>query len=195
MNTLASKFSPTITDMIRMDHVHLLSTFHHYSIDDSAGIRQALVDSACIALEIHTQLEEEIFYPALQVILSDNAMLDKSIPEHDAMRSLIARLRTMTPEDVDYDNTFMELMQNVMHHIADEETRLLPEAERMLKDQLRELGAQMTKRHLQLAKPHAGELATDTARAFPTKSMLMAAGALLAGTYLVKRSFARSRHA
>lgn len=41
-------------------------------------------------------------------------------------------------------------MNNVMHHVADEEALLLPTAERVLADRLGELGAEMTKRRVQL---------------------------------------------
>lgn len=108
------------------------------------------------------------------------------------MRQLIAQLRAMDPEDATYDGVFMQLMRDVMHHVADEETTLLPEAERLLADRLHELGAQMTKRRLQLSAPHAGEIAMNTMRTMPASSMIMAAGALLAGSYLVSRS--RNRH-
>jgi hypothetical protein len=82
-------------------------------------------------------------------------------------------------------------MKDVMHHVADEETTLLPDAERLIPDRLGELGMQMTKRRLQLMAPHAGEMAMNTARTFPTSSMLVAAGAVLAGTYFAKRTMSR----
>jgi hypothetical protein len=117
--------------------------------------------------------------------------LAESVPEHDEMRRLITRLRGMTPDDAQYDSTFMELMRDVLHHVADEETIILPMAEKLLGPQLGELGAQMTKRRLQLVAPRAGEIAGNMARGLPATSMLMAAGALLAGTYLVTRSSPR----
>lgn len=193
MNTFTSKLSPSITNMIRLDHTHVLASFHQYEIDTPPRTKQALVQTICLALEIHAQLEEEIFYPAMQAVSTDNAVLNKSVPEHDQLRQLITQLRAMQPEDADYDSTFMQLMRDVMHHVADEETVLLPEAERLLADRLHELGAQMTKRRLQLVAPHAGEIAMNTVRTMPASSMLMAAGALLAGSYLVTRS--RNRHA
>jgi hypothetical protein len=107
------------------------------------------------------------------------------------MRRLIAQLRRLEPSDPAYDQTFMQLMREVMHHVADEETILLPDAERLMPERLGELGAQMTKRRLQLSAPHMGEIAINTARTFPTSSMLMAAGAVLAGTYIAKRAMAR----
>ncbi len=191
MNAFTSKLSPSITNMIRMDHTHVLATFHQYEADTSPNTKQALVNTVCLALEIHAQLEEEIFYSAMRHAQPDNAVLQKSGPEHDAIKQLIAQLRAMEPTDTSYDGTFMQLMREVMHHVADEETSLLPEAELLLADKLNELGAQMTKRRLQLMAPHAGEMAKNTMRTMPTSSMLMAAGALLAGTYLVKRSRTR----
>jgi hypothetical protein len=149
-----------------------------------------LVNQVLLALEIHAQLEEEIFYPALRAVATGNDadVLAKSKPEHDEMRELIAKLRDKQPEDYDYDAIFLELMRRVLHHVADEETVLLPYAETVLADRLGELGAAMTKRRLQLLKPHLGELAVNVARATsPTKLALVGAGMLLGG-YAIKRA-------
>ena len=193
MNSLTNTLAPSITDMIRMDHGHVLTTFHQYEIDTKPKTKQALVETICLALEIHAQLEEEIFYPAMREVGTDSAVLDKSVPEHDDMRRMIAELRAMQPTDPEYDRTLLQLMREVMHHVADEETTLLPDAERKLADRLGELGAAMTKRRMQLAAPRAGEIAANTIRGMPARSMLMAAGALVAGTYIARRAF--SRHA
>jgi hemerythrin superfamily protein len=191
MNALKNSLSPSITNMIRMDHTSVLATFHKYEIDTNTRTKQALVATVCRALEIHAQLEEEIFYPAMRDVAGNEATIDKSVPEHDEMRRLITELRNMQPTDPLYDQTFMELMRNVLHHVADEETVLLPKAERLLADKLGEMGMQMTKRRLQLAAPHAGEMTYNMVRTVPASSMLVAAGALVAGTYIVKRAFAR----
>jgi hemerythrin superfamily protein len=191
MKSLTEAISPSITNMIRMDHTHVLTTFHQYEIGSNPQTKQALVNTACLALEIHAQLEEEIFYPAMREFAADTKIVEKNVPEHDEMRRLIAKLRSMEPTDATYDQTFMELMRDVMHHVADEETTLLPDAERLMPDRLGELGAQMTRRRFQLTAPRAGEIAMNTVRGFPTSSMLVAAGAVLAGTYFAKRAFER----
>jgi len=171
-------FVPTVTNMIRADHTHVLATFHQYEIDTSPGTKQALVNTICLALEIHAQLEEEIFYPAMREIGRDAGAVAKSVPEHDEMRRVIARLRSMEPTDADYDATVMELMRDVMHHVADEETILLPDAERSLADRLEELGAAMTKRRFELVAPKTLDIAWNTVRALPASNVLMGAGAL-----------------
>ena len=191
MNPLLKKLAPTATNMIRMDHTHVLATFHQYEADTAPQTKKALVNTASLALEIHAQLEEEIFYPAVRRVVTDPVVLDKSVPEHDEMRGLIAKLREMEPSDADYDRTFMELMRDVLHHVADEETVLLPAAERMLADELGELGAKMTRRRLELSAPRAGEIAGNTIRALPASTMLMSVGAVLAGSLMLKHALRR----
>lgn len=194
MTAFAKKMSPTITDMIRMDHTYVMSTFHKFKVDTSPRTKQALVNSICVAIEIHAQLEEEIFYPAMRAAIGSSETLSHSVPEHDRMRELIVRLQSMKPSDSRYEDTFMTLMREVMHHVAEEETVLLPQAEYMLAGSLHELGAEMTKRRLQLAAPRATEIGYNMARGRPLGTGLIAAGALLAGTYFLQRSSAR-RHA
>lgn len=193
MNSIASTLSPSITSLIRMDHTHVLSTFHQYKVGSRPATKQALVRTVCFLLEIHAQLEEEIFYPAMQAAAPDSGIMEKNIPEHDEMRHLIAELRNMEPTDPAYDQTFMDLMRDVIHHVGDEETIQLPEAERIMPDRLKELGAQMTKRRLELIAPRTGDVAMQSFRTASTGAAVLTAGTLLAGSYLIKRTF--SRHA
>lgn len=188
---LFSSFSPSITNMLRLDHTHVLATFHKYKVHDDPETKQGLVNAACIALEIHAQIEEEIFYPAMRGGPVDTALVEKSIPEHDEMKRLIADLRSMEPSDPAYDQTFMELMRDVMHHVADEETTLLPDAERLIPERLSDLGAQMTKRRMELLQSRAGELATNTMRGMPKTTMMLAAGAVVAGSFAMRKVLRR----
>jgi len=191
--SVIARLSPPITKMIRTDHSHVMLTFHKFSAEASADKKHAIIDAACLALDIHTQLEEEIFYPALRNVDSSSRVLAKAKPEHDEVRRLIGELRGMEPGDAQCDARFMELMRLVMHHLADEETVLLPAAERLMPEQLAKLGAQWTRRRMQLAAPHAGRIALHTARTMPAGKALMAGG-LLAGAYLLGRGIEHRRH-
>ena len=192
--TLLSRLSPSATAMIRMDHSHVMVTFHKFTADASPDKKKAIVSMVCLALEIHAQIEEEIFYPALREVQSGSDVLEKSFPEHAQMRRLIGSLRDMEPTEPGYDATFNELMRDVMHHVADEETVLLPAAERLLKDELSNLGARMTRRRLQLAAPRSGEIAMNTARTMPTTTMLLAGGVLAGAVIIARRAGKQTRH-
>jgi iron-sulfur cluster repair protein YtfE (RIC family) len=172
--------------MIRTDHAHVVATFHEYTTAVPVSIKKGLVDTACIALEIHAQIEEEIFYPAVAKA-AGSGVLAKSVPEHNEMRRLISALRSMAPSDVAYDDMFMELMRDVLRHVADEETVLLPQAERLLPPlRLDELGAQMTERRLQLMLPRSGEILVNLLRATPIAKLALYSAAVL-GIYVAVR--------
>ena len=177
----------SITKMIRMDHTHVLATFHKFEASTPARVKKGLIDTVCLAVEVHAQLEEEIFYPALREV-SESETLRKSEPEHYEMKQLIARLREMKMDDPMLDSTFYALMRQVTHHVADEETVLLPEAERLLAPELSRLGARMTRRRLELMAPRTPQLAGSMARSMSGSTMLLAAGlALIGGMLFAKR--------
>jgi hemerythrin superfamily protein len=184
------KLSPSITDMIRFDHSHVMVTFHQYTKDKRPSVKKALAETICDALEIHATLEEEIFYPVMRPRAADQKVMEKSEPEHMEMRSVIAELRQTDPRDSRHDDLVFQLMRDVVHHVADEETVLLPEAERSLsKDRLSELGTEMTKRRLQLVSPKAGKIAKNTAVGFSGSTAAVVMG--VAGALFAARAFTK----
>lgn len=188
MNMITNKLSPSATELIRTDHSHVIDVFHQYKFDADPKTKQASVNKNCLLIEIHAQIEEEFFYPALRTVIGDNAVLRKSVPEHDELRHLIGKLRSMDPSDASYDETYMQLMRNTLHHVADEESVLLSAAEHLLADRLQEIGAKMNKRKMQMMARHAGQMVSERVRARPVSSVLIAAGVALAGTVLARRS-------
>jgi iron-sulfur cluster repair protein YtfE (RIC family) len=178
--------TPDITTMIRMDHTHVLAVFRRFKPFTPPGKKRALATNACLALEVHAQLEEEIFYPALREAVGSNPLLDQSLHDHDSMRKLISRLRALEVGEPGFDDTFRELMREVLHHVADEETVLLPLADEVLGEQLGALGMAMTKRRMQLLKPHARDVALSSVRSFPVLFGAAAAGIALLGWLAVR---------
>jgi hemerythrin superfamily protein len=184
------KLSPSITDMIRFDHSHVMVTFHQYTRDKRPSVKKALAETICDALEIHATLEEEIFYPAMRPKAHDQKVMEKSEPEHDDMRAVIAELRRTDPKSPRHDDLVFELMRDVVHHVADEETVLLPDAERsMTRDRLSELGAQMTRRRLELVTPKAGKIAKNTAIGFSGSTAALVVG--VASALFAAKAFGR----
>jgi hemerythrin superfamily protein len=186
MSDALDSMTPDITRMIRLDHAHVLAAFRRYRSRLTETRKRALVENVCLGLEIHAQLEEEIFYPAMRRIAAAGEILDKSVPEHEEMRTLIDALRGMGPLDPTYDETFRKLIRSVLHHVADEETVLLPLAEELIPDELGHLGRLMTRRRMELLRPHAAEAAATTIRTFPIGAAVTAAGVLAAGWLLVR---------
>jgi hemerythrin-like domain-containing protein len=194
---LTKAMSTSITEMIRMDHDAVLTQFHKIRPDTGDSVRDGVVKAICALLEIHAQLEEEIFYSALRENGVQSVTLEKSQPEHEEMRRLIARVRELEGQRLAQDDALNELINKVMHHVADEETQLLPAAERFLGPQrLHEMGAKMTARRMELMKPRAAELAGALAKASPAKTALLAMGAVgaVAAAGMLVNAVRRDRH-
>jgi len=131
-------------------------------------------------------LEEEIFYPELRKVLGSSEILDKSVPEHDEMRDLIRVLRGKDVDDADYEERVRSLMRTVLHHVADEESILLPQAEILLSERLVDLGMQMTRRRMELLRPNLNQVVVTTARSFPIATAAAAAGLFALGWMLLR---------
>lgn len=186
MTRLIERLAPTATQLVRRDHGHVIETFHRLRATTAPRVRRGLARSICLALEVHTRLEEELLYPAVREVSASDFLRD-AVPQHDEMRRRIALLRDLRPEDPTFDATFLALMRDVMHHVADEETLFLPEAERVLRGRLGELGARMMQRRMALMAPRAPALVVNRARAVPGRSLAVAAGIVLGGVWLGNR--------
>lgn len=95
----------------------------------------------CDLLERHTQMEEEVLYPALEAV--DQELYDDAIEEHREADELVEQIRTS--EDVERTGELMaELEAVINHHVEDEETEDLPAMEEACgQERMDELGQQM----------------------------------------------------
>ena len=146
-----------------------------------ASKKAAIVRSICIALKVHAALEEEIFYPAISAAGEAQTIQTKNIPEHDEMTRLIGSLEAMSSSNSEFEGTFLELIRDVLHHVADEETRILPLAERLLAPELNRLGVEMARRRAELLAPYLTELVPMQARIYPVFSGVAVGLAVFAG--------------
>jgi hypothetical protein len=77
----------------------------------------------CQALEVHTQIEEEIFYPAFLEATDDKDMHHDAEVEHSGAKKLIAEIEASGPEDDYYDAKVKVLSEMIKHHVNEEEQR------------------------------------------------------------------------
>ena len=124
---LASLSAP-ITKMIRMDHSHVMVLSHRHTADIPDWRKKAIAASVCLALEIHAQLEEEIFYPALREVFKDTEHLAEAEVEHQSAKELIAQIEAMPEADEMFDAKVKVLGEYVDHHIKEERAQLFPKA-------------------------------------------------------------------
>jgi Hemerythrin HHE cation binding domain len=117
-------------DLLSRDHDAIRQLFGDYErliVRPDQGDRKAqIVCEICLALSVHSQIEEEIFYPAVRAALGWNDVIDHALCEHGGINELIAKLDDMEPGDHDYDATVAVLGAYVIQHMDEEQQDLFP---------------------------------------------------------------------
>ena len=148
---------PEGTDAIQLlmnDHREVKAMFQQYrKLVDSGGSdddKMLLAEQICVALTVHTQLEEEVFYPASREVLTDDhGVVDEAYVEHASAKALVAQIKDATPDSPLYDAKVTVLDEYIDHHVHEEETTLFPKLRGSSLD-LAQLGARMAQRKIEL---------------------------------------------
>ena len=133
-----------------MNPYELLKTDHEKAADlferiESASGKEKLAAFKKLKdeLDVHTMIEETIFYPALKNAAESRDITLEAYEEHRVVKDLLAELAAAKPGDK-WDAKFMVLKENVEHHIDEEENDLFKKAKDVLStEQAEALGDQM----------------------------------------------------
>ena len=142
-------------DLLDADHKAVKKMFIEYGAlcEDAApaAAKQALAQRICQALAVHSQLEEELFYPAVRKAIVDDALMDEALQEHAAANEVIARIESMKPTNSAYDATVQQLGKLIDQHVMEEREQIFLKARNAALD-LRGLTLPLLKRQKQLKK-------------------------------------------
>jgi hemerythrin superfamily protein len=105
--------------------------------------KRKTVEQICEELTIHAEMEEQLFYPAFRKASKQDDEVLEAVEEHLALKLLIAKLLELDVDDERLKAKVTVLKEIVQHHVKEEEKEMLPEARKVLKDQLATLGEQM----------------------------------------------------
>jgi hypothetical protein len=111
---------PLAITLLKKDHREVAGWFEEYEQLESESDKLALFNQIALALKVHTQIEEEIFYPEERGTVEDD-MLDEAHVEHDGAKKLIAEIEAMQPDEEYYDAKVKVLGEYITHHVKEEE--------------------------------------------------------------------------
>jgi len=139
---------------LRADHRRVEGLFKAFARSDSPADRQSLAKEICAALKIHTQLEEEIFYPAFIQATGNSELLNEALVEHEAAKRLIEKIEETAAGDPLFDARVKVLAEMIKHHVKEEErfNGMFTKA-RLARLDLRALGILLEARKQELSRP------------------------------------------
>ncbi|MGZ4444039.1 MAG: hemerythrin domain-containing protein [Nocardioidaceae bacterium] len=133
--------------LLKNDHKEIRKVFSDFEKAGEQALvtKGKLVDRMIELLTVHTYIENEVMYPRVRELLPDveDDVLE-SYEEHHVADVLVLELAVMKPEDERFTAKTTVLIENVRHHIEEEESEWFPKVRAGLgRTVLQELGADM----------------------------------------------------
>jgi iron-sulfur cluster repair protein YtfE (RIC family) len=151
-----------VIELLKKDHEKVSDLFREYKGGDvltrlvkkvtGSGPkpgRRSVAERICHELDVHTRVEEGIFYPAVRATGDEKlvCLVDEGIKEHGQVKERIARLRQGSLDDEAYDAEVSQLEDDVHHHVNEEESDMFPRLEEMMGEEARaDLGRRVQER-------------------------------------------------
>jgi hemerythrin superfamily protein len=148
--------------MLREDHRKMRELFRQFEDAQGTAMKRSIADTALVELNIHSVLEEEIFYPAMRRQGNASEMVRRAEEEHKTVEKLMDELMKMDASDLTFEAKFHVLYENVKTHMDEEEAEMMPQAAEAGMARLERLGEQMAERKQALL--HGGNGSTPSRR-------------------------------
>jgi hemerythrin superfamily protein len=135
-------------EIIKKDHKVVEELFKEYESlgDDAVSSKQKLVDQIIEELTNHAEMEETLCYPRFKEVFTkeEDKKVDEAYVEHKEAKRLLSDLEGLQPEQPEFDASVQVLMEQIRHHVKEEEEDLLPMVEKEVpEDELSEMGDKM----------------------------------------------------
>ena len=133
--------------LLKDDHKTVEQLFRRYEKagDRAHAEKRNIVERFTEALSVHAAIEEQLFYPVVRATVPGTEdMALESLEEHHIVKWVLSELEHMEPEDERFDAKVTVLIENVRHHVKEEEQDFFPKVRDELgRDALSHLGDAM----------------------------------------------------
>jgi hemerythrin superfamily protein len=136
-------------ELLKRDHQAVTELFQRFSAAKGGRAGEAVVEKICKELDLHSQIEEEIFYPAVRKADAQLAeQVNEALREHAEVKQQVAALQSRDGgQNGELEREVTALQQTVEHHVTEEEGEMFPRVAEVLDERRRaELGDQLEQR-------------------------------------------------
>jgi hemerythrin superfamily protein len=137
-------------ELLKKDHrtvESLFESFEKAKEKEQDTSKREIFASIKEELDAHARVEEEVFYPAFDQAAredDDKELVLEAGEEHKQVKTLLAELEGLDPDDETFDAKMKVLKDNVEHHVKEEEGEMFPHAQKQLgSEALEDLGSRI----------------------------------------------------
>ena len=130
-------------ELLKKDHKKVAQLFKE--IEAASGqTKKEIFSRLKSELDVHAQIEERIFYPALENKEVARDITLEAYEEHNVVKQLLAELEALPKDDESWGAKLKVLQENVEHHVEEEEGEMFKDARKVLsQQQIDDLGARL----------------------------------------------------
>lgn len=131
-------------EVLKQDHQKVKGLFQEARQGTDRNKRKELFDKIDTELEIHTHIEETVFYPAIEEHEEFKEMVAEALEEHQEAKMLLDELEELGADNHDFSSKLQQLMEAVEHHVEEEEGEMFPKIRAVFdEDELEQLGQEL----------------------------------------------------
>ena len=106
-------------EFIKQDHRRIEELFQNFLAAESDMTQEDLLQEIETGLIAHSEMEEQVFYPAMKDIAPDTVI--EALKEHAEVKQMLADLPDADLGDEGFEFRFQKLVEDVRHHVKEEE--------------------------------------------------------------------------
>jgi hemerythrin superfamily protein len=131
-------------ELLKQDHQKVKGLFQEVRKGSDRNRQKELFDKIDTELEIHTHIEETVFYPAIEAHEELKEMVAEAMEEHQEAKMLLEELEELGADNHDFGSKLQQLMEAVEHHVEEEEGEMFPKIrEAFDENELEQLGEEL----------------------------------------------------
>lgn len=128
-------------ELIKKDHRTVEKLFKEYEAED--GDKKSIADKIGKELTVHAEMEEKYFYPEMRKISSEaDSLISEAVVEHNEIKKHITESKPLE-DGPELDKHVNMTKESVMHHVQEEESKVLPMAEEKMRDKFPDMTKKM----------------------------------------------------
>ena len=144
--------------LLKADHKKVAGILEKIDATTERGVktREELFTQLKTELDVHAQIEETIFYPAIENADETRDITLEAFEEHRLVKQLLGELEAMDKGDEQWTARFTVLKEQIEHHVEEEEGEMFPKAKKVLgEEEADALGARLEEAKTQEMKAAA----------------------------------------
>lgn len=130
-------------ELLKSDHQKVSRLFQKVKATEDSE-HQELFEQIKQELEVHTYIEETIFYPKMKEEKELEDIILEGIEEHHQVKIFLREISALSEDSEKFEPKLKVLMEDVTHHVQEEEGQMFPKIEKIFEEEiLQELGKKM----------------------------------------------------